>query len=963
MQALKIGFWLHLGLVVITSYIVITYFFEPHDNHCQMTFMMEPPKFIPIPIHNPIQQSLETPSSGQDIKNYKLFMYSEFGFPLESNIRRDLKDSMPILFVPGNAGSYQQVRSLASTCIRRHLQSLDAFKFVFYTIDFRAQLSGLDGELIEQQTRFLHLAVKKIIETHPTETNGVILVGHSVGGFIAKALSTDSDFDPNSIPLLINLASPLTKPFVNFDSKMGRLYHLTKSAWNQRQNSTQTLSISISGGTSDRLVPKHLSLDPQYDISLTTSSIDNVWLTTDHVSITWCRELMNKLAQLLSALMDKKEIRLIDGKEKQIAIAMDELVTNASNQIDTITGPTGIEQTVLSTGNVKDLIDSYIGPRNTLISTPTILNVTNRKHDNLLVWLEHIETFKKNNIYGCQDVSLVQDKAHCVGKINLSNRMRTIPSRRYELKKKSFIIKDESHIMKYLIIDFTSNARNGEPRKYKIPESISVQLTDDYTTQTLYIPTLLEYLFISPWAASYLTREIISSQKQPLNYVRFEIMQLNRWAQYFSIMIEPKTCATSDKHIEMTALLIQDRHVVQSFHPKKDSSSVIVKLNAQKFILMHNQSTLAPNAYIELFMDGSCQTDLKIRFDLWSFLEAIIQNYLGHILILSSFIAYATTISRAPSILPQGIVSLPSLSGRLSWLYRIIFFVLFFTVTNLNDPILAHDLHDGFVVIVSVLVLAGGSVALIEYLIDRLVDLATIVNNFQMFIRSRVLDHCKEEGHEDETTSTRNGNGKIMQAKSTRFDYEWSVIVMTAIGSLVLSVTLMKLCIFFMLLKLRLKLSLMKSVSTDDSTRFNEVMKKPLNEEIYMMTLSMATISTLSLICNIPAALLKINSLEMFVSIDLNLIASLISLISAKIICQWMESLVENDVCQDSSSIIITSLSKYSLYLPLSLAFVPIRLVSSDIRIMSHVELILFILIVGSLSKIQTDKKKRKKTD
>uniref|UniRef100_A0A6G1S836 GPI inositol-deacylase n=1 Tax=Aceria tosichella TaxID=561515 RepID=A0A6G1S836_9ACAR len=531
MKALKLGFWLHLSLVIITSYIVITYFFEPHDNQCQMTFMMEPPKFKPITIYNSMQESLTTPSSNNNnndkynTHDYKLFMYREHGFPLENNLQYDLKDSMPILFVPGNAGSYQQVRSLASTCIRRQFQSVDAFKFIFYTIDFRAQLSGLDGGLIESQIQFVHLAVKKIISMHPIETNGVILVGHSVGGFIAKALLTNPDFDPASIPLLINLASPITRPFVNFDSKMRHLYHSTHDAWSQRQNLSSTLSISISGGPSDRLVPTHLSLDPQYDISLTTSSIDEVWLTTDHVSITWCRELMNKLAQLLSALMDKKKTRLVDGKEQQIAIALNELVTDASNQIDNISmGSISREQPVLNTITIQEFTGLFVAYRSTLIESPLIINMTtNREHGDLFVWLEHIGTIKKNGIYGCDDVVLASSKAHCIGKIDLSPRMRTIPSRRYEPNKKSFIIKDESHLVKYLIMDFTITSRlNGESRKFKtpepipFPESISIQTIDDQEMKSLYIPTLFEYLMTIPWSKTSLAHEIVPKPALPM---------------------------------------------------------------------------------------------------------------------------------------------------------------------------------------------------------------------------------------------------------------------------------------------------------------------------------------------------------------------------------------------------------------------------------------------------------------
>lgn len=149
MTKLGASFYIYLLAVIATTYILTWYILTPSPNRCQMTFMMEPPKFIPIEIdrdtnhdghltYPDVARNGDAQQHTAELK-YKLYMYSEFGFPMAGDIRRDLRDSMPVLFVPGNAGSYQQVRSLASTCIRRQLQSLDAFKFIFYTIDFGGQ--------------------------------------------------------------------------------------------------------------------------------------------------------------------------------------------------------------------------------------------------------------------------------------------------------------------------------------------------------------------------------------------------------------------------------------------------------------------------------------------------------------------------------------------------------------------------------------------------------------------------------------------------------------------------------------------------------------------------------------------------------------------------------------------------------------------------------------------------------
>jgi pimeloyl-ACP methyl ester carboxylesterase len=969
MQQLKTGFWYRLGLVVITTFIVITYFFEPHDNQCQMTFMMEPPKFIPVPVRTK-QDSLFLPANDQNAQNYRLFMYSEFGFPLENNIRRDLKDSMPILFVPGNAGSYQQVRSLASTCIRRQLQSLDAFKFVFYTIDFHAQLSGLSGHLIESQMRFVHSAIKTIIDMHPTETNGVILIGHSVGGFIAKALLASPDFDSNSIPMLISLASPLTRAFVNFDSKMKDLYESAQSMWEERHSTSTTLSISISGGTSDRLVPTRLSFDPQYDISLTTSSIDDVWLSTDHVSITWCRELMNKLARLLSALVDKKRTRLIEGKAQQISIAMNELVTDASNEVENISAPIMNEQTVLETDNVEKFSDSFVAKRSALISSPIILNLTSHKEGDVFVWIEYIENFKKSNIYGCQDVTLNTNRAQCVGKIGLSNRMRVIPSRRFDLKKKCFSIKDDAQIMKYLVLDFSNNLRNVEPNKYKVPESISVQSFDSQKLEGIHIPTLLEYLITSPWRAGLFNWNIVPSRKQQVTYARYHFKHLNRWTQFFSVVIEPTSCVVKDKHIDITVLLTQDGHVGKSFHQDKsdkDKSSMTVRFNAKSFLLLHNKSKIASATYMELFIDSTCGANLKITPDLWGLTEDIIQSYFGHILTLASFIAIHYVRLRSLSIVPREIVSC-NIDGMTWAIHATVFLVLF----AWNDGfIFVYDLHDNVILAIAIFVLANGPVALIEYLINRLVDLATIINNSQMFIRKRVMS-CRKELDDKETRSaTQNGNAKrCNETKTAKFDYEWTVIFLTILGGLTYSTILTKLSNFFMLFKLLLKLSLTRSPAP--SCKLDSPKKETSNlmiDEIYMLTLSITTISALSLLCNIPAALLRINSTTTTTTrtydssfVDLSLIASIASLILSKFLCQklWTNSFERENVSENSWLVIHVARSLVTLAYLFSL--VPLWSVQNDIRLMNYIELWLFVSVLGPLYTLQIKKKKKVKS-
>ena len=69
---------------------------RPAPNGCQMTYMY--PTYIPIPAPNNV-------SSGR----YGLFLYHEGWKQIDFADHVRKLDGVPVLFVPGNGGSYKQV--------------------------------------------------------------------------------------------------------------------------------------------------------------------------------------------------------------------------------------------------------------------------------------------------------------------------------------------------------------------------------------------------------------------------------------------------------------------------------------------------------------------------------------------------------------------------------------------------------------------------------------------------------------------------------------------------------------------------------------------------------------------------------------------------------------------------------------------------------------------------------------
>jgi hypothetical protein len=148
---------------------------------------------------------------------------------------------IPVLYIPGNSGSYKQVRSFGAEAYRgffgsafypsngldellgrdgpedgKNKNSLD-----FWTVDFNEELSGLSGHLLENQIdyvldciKFLNiLYAKKFKPRFETGREAsIILVGHSMGGIVALSAVLNDRYIPNTV----NVKKRLSFVFIFF---------------------------------------------------------------------------------------------------------------------------------------------------------------------------------------------------------------------------------------------------------------------------------------------------------------------------------------------------------------------------------------------------------------------------------------------------------------------------------------------------------------------------------------------------------------------------------------------------------------------------------------------------------------------------------------------------------------------------------------------------------------------------
>ncbi|XP_023238097.1 GPI inositol-deacylase-like, partial [Centruroides sculpturatus] len=229
------------------------------------------------------------------------------------HFRKGQFQGIPVIFVPGNAGSYRQVRSAGSVALQM-AQSLNTqYHFNFFAVDFNEELSALFGGVLEKQTVFLQECVNYIRKLYRNSNTKIIFLGHSMGGIIIRSLLVNEKFNSSDIYLMITLASPHKRPVIAMDPFISMYYDKLQIEWQRKRYSElQHLSfISIAGGNRDLLVRSDLTIIPssynlQNDINVHTNSIPAVWVSTDHLCIIWCKQLVLSVIRTLFDLVDVK---------------------------------------------------------------------------------------------------------------------------------------------------------------------------------------------------------------------------------------------------------------------------------------------------------------------------------------------------------------------------------------------------------------------------------------------------------------------------------------------------------------------------------------------------------------------------------------------------------------------------------------------------------------------------------
>ncbi|KAJ3826754.1 PGAP1-like protein-domain-containing protein [Lentinula raphanica] len=258
---------------------------------CRMSYMN--PLYIPQVKFN----SAWTPLA----ERYSLFLYRE------DQWERELHGGTPVLFIPGNAGSSGQVRSIASSATRqyysrpnvpayetwsRNMKALD-----FFAADFNEDLSAFHGPTLQAQTEYCARAIAYILSLYPPNTT-IIIMGHSMGGVVATSLLPSKD-----IAAIITMSTPHTLPPARFDQRVDEFYARNRETLHH----DPTPLLSLCGGAMDTMIPSESCILPSqgegeglnvpYRRTVFSSALEGAWTGVGHREMVWCHQVRWRVAR------------------------------------------------------------------------------------------------------------------------------------------------------------------------------------------------------------------------------------------------------------------------------------------------------------------------------------------------------------------------------------------------------------------------------------------------------------------------------------------------------------------------------------------------------------------------------------------------------------------------------------------------------------------------------------------
>lgn len=311
-----------IGAIVILLTVVHSFLNRQQDpKGCAMSYMR--PRFDRFP-------DFDTEHT-RFASKYSLYLYREGGVDEDIRVK-----GIPVLFIPGNAGSYKQVRPIAAEAavyfhdvLRQDGDAQGEGKrpLDFFTVDFNEELIAFHGQTLLDQAEYLNEAIAYILALYHNpqrsarepglpDPKSVIMLGHSMGGVVARTMLRMPNYQENTINTILTLSAPHARPPISFDAAMVSTYNDINTYWRRSFSGSAAKNplddvtlVSVAGGGLDTMIPSEYtsltSLVPDtHGFTVFTSSIPDVWTGMDHLAIMWCDQFRKALVKAIYDVID-----------------------------------------------------------------------------------------------------------------------------------------------------------------------------------------------------------------------------------------------------------------------------------------------------------------------------------------------------------------------------------------------------------------------------------------------------------------------------------------------------------------------------------------------------------------------------------------------------------------------------------------------------------------------------------
>ncbi|XP_043916554.1 GPI inositol-deacylase [Protopterus annectens] len=211
-----------------------------------------------------------------------------------------------------------------------------------------------------------------------------------MGGLVARALLTLQDFNPDLISLIITQATPHIAPVLTVDRYLLDFYDTVNSYWLLNANTVKNVTVlSVGGGFRDYQVRSGLTILPSLNIHNTTisvvsSAVPRVWISTDHLAIVWCKELVLSTVRALFDLVEPDSNQITQNQEKMKFILSHHFVKHTAvdheEEADSMSPFFGLKSVWTEIGSSSWSYSGSNEPRGKYFSFPVLSHRRNFSH-------------------------------------------------------------------------------------------------------------------------------------------------------------------------------------------------------------------------------------------------------------------------------------------------------------------------------------------------------------------------------------------------------------------------------------------------------------------------------------------------------------------------------------------------------------------------------------------------------